>query len=64
MRLAIYDAQGRCVRVLVNGLKEPGREVVRWDGRDGFGRQQRNAVYLARMVAGGNTWTRKLVLAR
>ena len=64
VRLAIFDTQGRCVRVLVSGLKEAGRQLVRWDGRDGFGRQQRNGVYLARLTAGGNAWTRKLILAR
>jgi hypothetical protein len=64
VRLTIYNTQGRCIHVLANGLKEAGREMVRRHGRDGFGRQHRNAVYLARMTAGGNTWTRKLILAR
>lgn len=34
MTLAIFDAQGRRVRELVNGFIDAGRHSVRWDGRD------------------------------
>jgi hypothetical protein len=64
VELAVFDPQGRRVRVLVRGERVAGRHRVQWDGRDESGVRERNGIYLIHMTAAGNNWTRKLVLAR
>jgi hypothetical protein len=64
VRLKIYDLQGRVVRVLVDGLVQPGRHVMRWDARDNGGRPQGAGVYFSRMVAGDFVACRRMVLVQ
>ena len=64
VRLAIYDARGRRVRVLVDAVRAPGRFSEPWDGRDDRGVAQPSGVYFSRLVAGDARATRKLVLLR
>jgi flagellar hook assembly protein FlgD len=64
VELAVFDAQGRRVRVLLSAEMPAGRHSVHWDGRDESGARQGNGIYLVRMNAAEHTWTRKLVLAR
>ena len=47
--LAIYSVDGRRVRSLVNGVREPGEYHVRWDGRSGDGRPVGAGVYYVRL---------------
>ncbi len=44
--LQVYDASGRLIRTLIEGVLEPGRRSVRWNGRDGNGRRVAAGVYL------------------
>ncbi len=60
--LSVYDAAGRLVRTLVNGMREPGFYTVIWDGRDDSGREVPGGIYFCRMVSDGFGTTRKLVL--
>ena len=62
--VAVFDLQGRRVRVLAHGERPAGHHRVRWDGRDESGARERNGVYLVRMSTAGSSWTRKVVLAR
>ena len=64
LRLSIHDLQGRELAVLVSGWRESGSHALEWDGRDDRGRALPSGVYLARLRGGGETLTRKLVLAR
>ena len=64
VRLGVYDALGRLVRVLVDGYQEVGRHRVVWDGRDGDGRKVAGGVYLVRMEAGSFRAVRKVVLVK
>jgi hypothetical protein len=48
--LAIYSVDGRKVRTLFSGVREPGAYKVEWNGTDGSGNQMRPGVYYARLV--------------
>lgn len=59
VRLAVYDALGREVALLVNDIEEPGRKSVRFDaGRLSTG------VYALRLSAPGFSDMRKMLLLR
>ena len=64
VRLVIYDAMGRRVRVLSDTHLQAGTYVRDWAGRDDGGRLVTSGVYFARLQANGETETRKLVLLR
>lgn len=59
VHLAIYDAAGRQVKVLADGLFTAGRHRVVWNAR-----AYSSGVYFARLTAAGRQWTRKLLLVR
>jgi flagellar hook assembly protein FlgD len=52
------------VRTLVNGLLEPGRHTVQWDGRDDRGRTLGSGVYVSELVSDGRRLSRKLSLLK
>ncbi len=62
--LRVYNMAGKLVRTLVNAVQEPGHHDVIWDGSDDQGRQVAGGVYFARMVSGGETKMRKLILLK
>lgn len=62
VRLTVFDAAGRCVRELVQGLVRAGRHEARWDGRDAAGRGWPMGVYYLRLQAGGATAFERAVL--
>ena len=63
-RLAIYDVQGRLVRVLTERTLASGMHEAPWDGRDGFGTSVSSGVYLVRLERGPFAETRKLLRLR
>ncbi len=64
VRLSIYDASGRRVRVVREGRLAAGRHVAVWDGTDSFGRDVAPGMYFARIEAEGSVLSRKVLLAR
>lgn len=64
VHLAVHDATGRLIRVLVEepGMS-PGRHVTSWDGRDIRGKEMPAGVYFYRLDAGGRWMTRRVVRA-
>ncbi len=62
--IAIYDATGRMVRALSNGVQPRGEYSVRWDGRDTSGGSASSGVYFVRLNANGETRTQKMVLLK
>ncbi|KPK63902.1 hypothetical protein AMJ83_05510 [candidate division WOR_3 bacterium SM23_42] len=44
----MYDAVGRLVRTLAEGVTEPGYYTVNWDGCDDLGRRLPAGVYFVR----------------
>jgi hypothetical protein len=57
--LDVYDASGRLVTRLADGVREAGTHSVEWNGRDvGSG------VYFCRLTAGKQVLSRKMTLLR
>ena len=64
VRLAIYNALGQQLRVLVDGVQEAGSYTVAWDGLDERGQQAGAGVYFYRLEIGAEVLTRKMALVR
>jgi hypothetical protein len=62
--LAVYNVRGQVVRELAGGIMPAGRHDVRWDGMDGQGRRVAAGVYFYRLVAGGETLTKKMTVMK
>jgi len=62
--LRVYDASGRVVKTLENGVQERGSYAVSWDGRDDKGRTVSNGVYFYRVDAPGLKDTKKAVVTK
>lgn len=62
--LAIFDVQGRKVRVLATGKRAPGSYSLDWDGTDDSGRRVGSGVYFYRLRAGTFEETRRMVLLK
>lgn len=59
VRLSVCDALGREVAVLADGMMDAGRQQVSFDASDLPG-----GMYVARLVAGGRTLARKMLLLK
>jgi hypothetical protein len=64
VRLAIYDAQGKLVRTLVNEERRPGNYAANWNGRDNHDGAVASGVYFCVMRAGSFEATTKMVLLK
>jgi hypothetical protein len=62
--LAIYSVDGRRVRTITSGTREPGVVQLPWDGRDDDGRILPAAVYYARLRTPHASFTRSVVLVK
>jgi len=60
--LEVFDASGRCVRVLASGAMAAGEHSVRFDLGDPSGRRAPAGLYFVRLSAEGRTLTRRLVV--
>jgi hypothetical protein len=63
-RLVVLDVAGRERAVVSEGMRQAGRQVARWDGRDALGTKLPAGVYLLRLEFDGKSTSRKLVLMR
>jgi hypothetical protein len=64
VRLGVYDAAGRLVRLLVDAPREAGRYAESWAGFDERGAAAASGVYFIRLEADGRVEVRKAVLAK
>jgi hypothetical protein len=62
--IRIYAVDGRLVRSLFHGTKEPGVYSLTWDGRDDRGSAVAGGVFFARMTTDHATSTRTLTRVR
>jgi putative CocE/NonD family hydrolase len=64
VRLAIYNTLGQEIVRLQEGLLPPGRQMIKWHGRDRAGRRVARGIYLYRLQVNGAVTTRKLMLLK
>ncbi|MFB0516613.1 MAG: glycosyl hydrolase 53 family protein [Candidatus Neomarinimicrobiota bacterium] len=64
LAISVYDLQGRLVRQLDSGIKEPGTHTLSWNGEDSNGVGVASGVYYLVLKTGGSSFTRKMVLLR
>jgi hypothetical protein len=61
LRLTVYDASGRLVRVIHDEETPPGRYTTEWNGRGGRGETLPNGVYFVVAEAGGRRAVRRAI---
>lgn len=64
VRIVIHDLAGRAVRVLVDGVQNPGAHEVTWDGLGDDGRMVPGGVYFVHALTGGRLLQTRLTLLR
>jgi len=64
VRVEVFNILGQRVRELVDGEIAAGQHQVVWDGTDDREREVTSGVYLYRVVSGGLTQSKKMVLMR
>ncbi|MFH1568617.1 MAG: FlgD immunoglobulin-like domain containing protein [Gemmatimonadota bacterium] len=64
VRLAIYNALGQQVRVLVDGPQPEGVHRVEWNGRDAGGFPVSSGAYFSRLESGEGAQVRRMVLVQ
>lgn len=62
VEVAVYDALGRRIKILVSGPQEAGMQRVIWDATDGAGEAVSSGVYFYRVKAGEYQAARKMLL--
>jgi len=64
VKLDIFSVRGERVAQPIDGYLQAGDHTVHWNGRDLEGRELASGTYLARLQAGGEVTSAKLLLAR
>jgi len=64
VELGVYDARGRLVRTLVDGIQPHGSHVQDWNGTNDNGTAVASGVYYVRLQVKGRVQTKKAVLLR
>ena len=62
--LEIYSIDGKKINILVNRQEKAGSYSIKWKGRDNSDLPLPNGIYLARIFAGNNKQTVRIVLQR
>lgn len=64
VRLDVFDIQGHLVRTLVDEVVGPGLVTRTWNGRSDSGMAMATGLYLYRLQADGEVFTRKMLLMK
>jgi hypothetical protein len=64
VHLAVFDARGKLVNVLLDKPLNEGRHEARWNGDDHAGRAAPSGVYFYRLRAGKQVLTKKMILLK
>jgi hypothetical protein len=61
VEIGIYDAAGRRVTTLLDGVRAAGTHRTEWNGRDAGGAAAASGVYFVRLVSEGRTQTTRVI---
>jgi hypothetical protein len=61
IELAIFDIQGRMIRMLEQGSMESGLNKINWDGRNDSGFESPSGIYILRLRSGSRFINRKMI---
>jgi hypothetical protein len=64
VRIDVFDAAGRHVRTLIEGVFDAGPHIRHWDGLDSGGRRAAGGVYFVQMQVGERREAQKMVRLR
>ncbi|MBI2505800.1 MAG: hypothetical protein HYW07_21510 [Candidatus Latescibacteria bacterium] len=64
VKLGVFNVLGQQVRVLVEGVQEPGAYQLVWDGRDQGGTAVATGIYFYRLEAGAFSAVQRTALVR
>ena len=64
VKLDVFDLRGRLVRTVADGLQPAGLHRIKWDGRDGEGREVPSGAYFYRLTGPDQVLTEKMMLVR
>jgi hypothetical protein len=64
VEVKIFDVAGRHVQTLVDQIKDQGRYVALWHGRDRRGAAASSGVYFCRLTIGSYSATQRLIMIR
>jgi len=64
VRILVFDAGGRVVRVLENSFREAGSHTIEWDGRSNEGQPVPVGFYVVRLEAMGRKLSRSVTVLR
>ena len=64
VKLTIYDIAGRRVRELVDNHQNAGYKSAIWDGRDSYGNSVASGVYIYRLDAAGEVFTKRMLMIK
>jgi hypothetical protein len=62
--MTVYDAAGRMVAKLVDGIRDAGQHQVEWNGRDSAGHAVGSGTYFYRLDAGTIVESKKMILLK
>jgi flagellar hook assembly protein FlgD len=62
--IAVFDMNGRCVRVLYEGMQKSGNHIIRWDGRLTGGRLAGAGMYLVLLESGSSSVSSKILFVK
>jgi hypothetical protein len=62
VNVEVFDAQGRRVRSVANGLRSAGTSNLSWDGRDDAGTRSAAGTYFVRVAAGTEERSIRVIL--
>jgi flagellar hook assembly protein FlgD len=62
--LRVFDVNGRMVRSLKAGMVSAGSYEIVWDGKNDSGDVVPTGIYIMRLDAGGNVFTKKMAFVK
>lgn len=64
VNLVIYNVLGQKVKTLTDKFYEAGKHKIHWDGNNSSGSELVSGIYFAKLIAGNNVSTKKVMLLK